>query len=360
MIAARDECTRNSGEHMGQMGFFDVQNRLRKVDKVGDPLEKLNRIIPWEEFRGTLKKALRSKEKKNAVGRPAYDEMLIFKTLVLQSLYNLSDEAVEFYVEDRLTFMRFLGLGTEGKVPDAKTIWWYRNELAQGGWGEKLFEKFNQYLEQAGVKAEKGQIIDASFADVPRQRNHRDENEAIKRGEIPKSWEKEVSKMRQKDVEARWAKKNEITHYGYKNHIGIDRKHKIIRKFKVTAASVHDSQVFEEILDKRNSGKGVWADSAYRSRELEELLKRKGYRSHVCEKGKRSQPLTPEQIKTNHIKSKIRVRVEHVFGHMATAMNTKAYLRAVGIIRARMKIATRNLVYNLCRYETLMRLGAAH
>lgn len=346
---------------MGQLGFFDVQKRLRGLDEFGDPLETLNRLIPWEEFRGLLREALRNKERKSEAGRPPHDEILMFKILVLQSLYNLADDRAEYQIKDRLSFMRFLGLGTEGNVPDAKTIWQYRNELSQGGWIEKLFARFSGYLDKAGLKAEKGQIVDASFVEVPRQRNSKKENDQIKQGEIPAQWKKHPAKLRQKDVDARWTKKNNVNHYGYKNHVNIDSKNKLIRVFEVTTASVHDSQAIGSILDRKNSGKGFWGDSAYRSQKNQKMLAKKGLLSHIHEKAARSHPLTDQQNVWNKARSRVRVRVEHVFGHMAVSMDGGGWTRGVGLVRARMKIGMRNLTYNMWRFTHLMKsrsLGA--
>jgi len=338
---------------LGQMGFFDVQNRLRSLDKAGDPLEILNNVIPWEEFRDTLRQALRNRERKSAAGRPPHDEVLMFKILVLQSLYNLADDRVEYQIKDRLSFMRFLGIGTEGIVPDAKTIWLYRNELSKDGWGEKLFQIFDGYLNKAGFSAKKGQIVDATFVEVPRQRNSKDENDQIKEGKVPEEWQSNPNKLRQKDVDARWTKKNEENHYGYKNHVNIDRKHKLIRNFKVTAASVHDSQALEDILDTNNGSRDIWADSAYKSEKIENLLEGKGIRSHIHDKGIRNHPLNELQKKWNHARSKIRVRVEHVFGHFAASMNDREWTRGVGEVRIRMKVSMRNLTYNFWRFSKL-------
>jgi IS5 family transposase len=336
---------------MGQTGFFDLQDRLKSLDEMGDPLEALNRVIPWEQFRGLLRKALRDKERKSEAGRKPYDEVLMFKVLVLQALYNLGDERTQFHIQDRLSFMRFLGLGIDGQVPDAKTIWLYHDTLAQGGWIDRLFDKFNRYLDEAGLKAQEGQIIDASIVEVPRQRNSKDENKQIKKGETPKEWKKEPDKLRQKDVDARWVRKNGVNHYGYKNHINVDRKHKLIRKFEVTAASVHDSEVFEVILDGKNRKK-IWADSAYRSQEKSKGLKRRGYDNRTNYKSNRNHRMTEFQEKLNKVRSKVRVRVEHVFGHMETAMGGN-WLRGVGKVRARMKIGMRNLAYNMQRLVLL-------
>ncbi len=249
---------------MMQTGLLDWQIRFRQLDAGGDPLPKLQKMVDWERFRAKLER-VRDKERKSNAGRKPFDVVLMFKVLVLQSLYNLSDDKTEFQIRDRLSFMRFLGLSLGDAVPDAKTIWLFREQLTEAGLIERLFQEFEVFLGEKGFSAKKGQIIDASIIPAPRQRNSRDENQQIKAGEIPKDWSEH--KKRQKDTDARWTQKNGQNHYGYKNHIDIDVEHKLIREYEVTPASVHDSQVFESVLDEDNSSRDVWADSAYRSEE---------------------------------------------------------------------------------------------
>jgi len=338
---------------MNQPGFFDLDERYEALSKQGDPLEVLDRSIPWSTFRPVLKKAQRKARKSNA-GRKPYDPVLMFKILVLQSLYNLSDEQAEYQIRDRLSFLRFLGLGLEDRVPDATTIWLFREVLAKAGVMERLFEHFNGYLDRQGYQARKGQIVDASIVPAPKQRNTREENAQIKRGETPPEWEAQPNKRRQKDTDARWTKKHSQRHYGYKNHVNVDHKHKLIRCFDVTDASVHDSQVLDEVLDPGNTGADVWADSAYRSAETEQTLKENGYRSRIHYKGKRNKPLSEHKQQLNRRRSRVRARVEHVFGFQENTQGGK-FVRTVGIIRARAKIGMMNLGYNLKRYAWLER-----
>jgi len=338
---------------MGQTGFFDLDDRYETLSKCGDPLEVLGREIPWESFRYPIKKAL-TKPKKSSAGRKAFDPVLMFKVLILQNLYNLSDQQTEFMIRDRLSFMRFLGLGMDDRVPDEKTIWLFKDTLAKKRVAGKLFARFDDYLTEKGFAAKKGQIMDASIVQVPRQRNTRDENQQIKDGETP-DWPE--NKERQKDTDARWAVKHGVNYFGYKNHISTDVKHKLIRRWSVTPASVHDSQVFTELLDKKNSGKGVWADSAYRSEEIELKLREK-HRSQIHHKGYRGSPLSEAKQRVNHKRSKTRARVEHIFGFQKTSMGG-SLIRCVGQVRAQHKIGMRNLVYNMCRYTQLLRLNAA-
>jgi len=263
-----------------QLGLFDWQNRFEKLDKTGDPLVKLNKVVPWNSFRPVLE-TLRSKDKKSNAGAKPYDVIVMFKMLILQSLYNLSDEATEYQVLDRLSFMRFLGLRLGSRVPDAKTIWLFREQLTEAGLAEELFREFERVLEKSGFAAKKGQIIDASIVQAPKQRNSREENTRIKEGEIPQDWG-EVKK-RQKDIDAQWTKRNGTKYYGYKNHVNVDVKHKLIRSYAVTDASVHDSKVFDELLEENNTSAEVYADSAYRSKESIALLERGVSRTNAAQ-----------------------------------------------------------------------------
>ena len=277
---------------------------------------------------------------------------------MLCALYNLSDDQVEYQIRDRLSFMRFLGLGLEGKVPDAKTVWLYRDQLARAGLIEALFEDFDGYLEKQGYLAMGGQIIDASIVAVPKQRNSRDENAKIKEGQTPEDWESQPAKRRQKDTDARWTKKHGKSHYGYKNHINVDRRHKLVRRYKVTDAAVHDSQVVEDILDPNNTASDVWADSAYRSASIEAALEEKGLKSRVHRKGRRNKPLTKREKRGNKTRSKVRARVEHVFGAQSNDMGG-TLVRSIGLVRATARIGLKNLTYNMRRLVQLERLAAA-
>jgi IS5 family transposase len=341
---------------MGQPGFFDLDERYESLSRCGDPLEVLATEIPWESFRPTLRKALK-KPRKSSAGRKAFDPVLMFKVMVLESLYNLSDAQMEFMIRDRLSFMRFLGLGLGDRVPDEKTIWLFKDTRAEKKVTEKLFARFDQFLAGKGYTARKGQIVDASFVEVPRQRNTRQENQTIKNGEVPDDWQSQPHKLSQKDTDARWTRKGGINYYGYKNHINTDVKYKLVRKWTVTPASTHDSQVLEALLDEDNSRRALWADSAYRSKEISDKLKG-GYDNQINYKGYRDHPLSEARQRVNQKRSKVRARVEHVFGFQAGSMGGKL-IRCVGLARANYKIGMRNLAYNMCRYTQLLRLKTA-
>jgi len=250
-----------------------------------------------------------------------------------------------------------LGLGLEDTVPDATTVWLFREALAKAGLVKPLFKRFNQHLDAKGYIARGGQIVDATIVNAPKQHNTREENEAIKAGKTPEGWEEDPAKNAQKDKDARWTKKNDQSFYGYKNHVSIDRKHKIIRCYAETDASVHDSQKLDEILDKSNTSNEVWADSAYRSAEMEAKLKEQGYKSRIHRRGARNHPLSDRQQATNTTRSRVRARVEHVFADQENGMGG-IFVRTIGMARAAVKIGMMNLVYNMRRFVWLERAAA--
>jgi len=345
---------------VGQLGFFDAEKRLAALSAKGDPLEAIDRLIPWENFRADIEAVVLTPDvlKKSNAGRRPGDAIVMFRMLVLQALHNLSDEQAEYQVRDRLSFTRFLRLGIEDSIPDATTLWLFREKLAKASLIEKLFERFDQHLAAQGYMARGGQMVDATIVPVPKQRNSRDENETVKAGETPAEWERKLAKLRQKDRDARWTKKHGQSFFGYKNHVNADARHKLIRRYQVTDAAVHDSQALDVLLSKGNTSTDVFADSAYRSVEIEAKLKARGFKSRIHRRASRNHPLSDAQTRANRAKSKIRARIEHVFGAQQSAAGGRI-VRTIGIVRARVKIGLQNLAYNMRRLVTLDRMAAA-
>ena len=340
---------------MKQKGFFDEDYRLKELTRLGDPLEKLNKTISWNIFRPAITKALK-KEPKGPGGRPPYDYILMFKILILQRLYHISDAQAEYQIKDRLSFMRFLGITLSEDVPDDKTIWYFREQLVRSNLMESLFKRFLRELEKKNLITREGSIVDATFVDVPKQRNTKEENDSLKKGEIPEEWKEESQKKKlaQKDVDARWTKKNDETHYGYKDHVKVDKDSKLIVGFTVTDASVHDSQELENLVDRKRD-KSLYADSAYKGEKIEKCLG-KNMENNIIEKGYRNKPLTENQKERNREKSRTRVRVEHVFGFMTNSLRGIS-IRSIGRARAEFNIGLLNLTYNICRYHYLETLS---
>jgi len=339
-----------------QFSLFDYSARMKKIDSTKDTLSFLNEIIDWELFHPTLTD-IRNKDRKNKSGRKPFDVVFMFKILVIKSLYNLSHDEIEFQILDRLSFMRFLNIGTTDKVPDSKTIWLFQDQLTELKLIKPLFRKFDKYLRDSGFTARNGQMIDASFVNVPIQRNSRDENTLIKSGETPPEWkgddEQKKHKLAQKDIDARWNVKNGKRYFGYKNHIEVDVANKFIRDYTTTDASVHDSNVFEEIFDSNNESPLVYADSAYSSKGKRAMMKEKGFVDKVIRKAYRNKKLSNEDVEWNKKISKVRGRVEHVFGVQFQMAHGSRILRTIGFAKAHTQIGLRNLVYNMMRFKYL-------
>jgi IS5 family transposase len=328
-------------------GFWDQDFRLTKISKLGDPLERLKEGVNFELFGELLEDRL-SRFSKGAGGRPPYSYMLMFKILILQRYYNLSDEQVEFQINDRLSFMRFLDLTIADDIPDSRTVWHFREQLTALELVEELFDLFLGELNKLGLLVNEGEIIDASFVEVPRQRNKKEENEQIKEGKGASLWSDKPKKKQQKDIDARWAKKNSQTYYGYKNHVKQDDCSKLITKYIVSSAKVHDSQATDLLLDEHDKGDPFYADSAYTGEPQEQIIESKGMKNRVCERGYRNHPLTEGQKASNTEKSRFRSRVGHIFGFMEMSMN-EMYIHSIGIKRATAIIGLMDLTYNMFR-----------
>ncbi len=350
----------------GSLDFFDVDERLKDISAKGDDLERLNQIVDFEVFRADLEHAAPRSDRSKG-GRPPYDHILMFKVLILQASHSLSDERTEYLIKDRLSFMRFLGLTLADRVPDANSIWNFRESLTRTIVDGKpaievLFKRFDAALAQAGFLAMGGQIIDATIVAAPRQRNTEAEKKAIKEGCIPEDWKAKPAKLRQKDRDARWtvkftkakpaedgAKRVDIAipAFGYKNHIGIDRVHGLIRTWRATDAARHDGAQLPNLIDKQNTASDVWADTAYRSAKNEEHMIRNGLRSQIHRKKPKGKPMPEAIARANGKKSKVRAFVEHVFARQKGPMGM--FIRTIGLARATMKIGLANLTYNMKR-----------
>ena len=329
-------------------GFFDQDLRLTKLTKLGDPLDRLAKGINFEIFRPILETKLSLASQKNVGGRPPYDYLLLFKILILQRYYNLSDDQTEYQINDRMSFMRFLDLTIADDIPDSKTVWAFREKITELELVEPIFDLFLAQLVKLGLVLNEGKIIDASFVEVPRQRNSKEQNEQIKKGEIPADLAANPHVLAQKDMDATWTKKNNQTFYGYKNHVKVDNIKKFILTYLVTTASVHDSQAVDNLLDSTDKEQTINADSAYTGEIQEATFKKYEVKNEVHEKGYKNKPLTKEQKESNKLKSKVRARVEHVFAYMENSMN-QMYLQYIGIKRTTAAIGMMNLVYNMNR-----------
>ena len=318
-----------------QPGFWSVEERLRELSEQGDPLEKLLELIDFELFRPVLDEALGSMDRSKG-GRPPFDAILKFKMLYLQAQHGLSFEATEHLVRDRLSWMRFCGLTIADPVPDANTLWDFREALIGAGALDQLFARLDQAIKDAGYLPMSGQIVDASLVAAPRQHNSEEEKAAIKAGRsAAEIWPDEPAKAAQKDTDARWTVKTSkgkveadgtvkrdlaIPAFGYKSHIGIDKRHGFIRRQKVTDAAAHDGARLREGL----------IDPIHRKKPA-------------------GKPMPKRTARANAKKSKVRATIEHVFAQQKARM--KLTIRSIGLKRAEATIIMANIAYNMGRWR---------
>jgi len=332
--------------------LFSALEHQKKVTQREVGILKLRDLIDWECFRPVLEEVTGYATKDwSKGGRPPFDPVFMFKVLILQKYHGLSDEGTEKAIADRLSFHAFLDLRLGDEIPDANTLWDFKEliEKDKRDGARKLFEAFHATLTSEGLIAKEGSIVDASFVEAPRQHNTREQNQKIKAGEHPEEFDPATARGRQKDCQARWTKKNNETHFGYKNHTKIDAKSKLIDTFTTTPAQEHDSQVFKDLVDQ--SDQAVLADSAYYSEEHEQYLLECDAQEFLMRKAYRNHPLSEADEIFNRGVSRIRVRVEHVFGRMKQlGMDT---VRSIGLKRASQHNSLCNLVYNMDRYAFL-------
>ena len=323
--------------------FFDMEDRLERLTKIGDSLVKLNEVVDWDLFRQRLEEIFYVEDTRDG-GRRHYDRVLMFKILILQNLYNISDDNTEYQINDRLSFQRFLGLDIGDRVPDAKTIWAYREHLSKSGQYKELFELYLRQLEKAGLVTKRGSIVDATFVERPRQNNG---------GKGQESETEKANRERQTDKDAAYAIKNKKRYFGFKNHIKVDTDSKLITGYTVTPANRHDGKEAPNVLDATDEN--VYLDSCYRGKEMEAAIQQAAPNAkiHIVRKHDGYHEPTAEQLKGNAVIQRIRQRVEHVFGYMVKSMGGKN-IRSCGLPRAEVHVTLKNLAYNMRRVCILM------
>jgi IS5 family transposase len=376
---------------MEQLGFFDTQKAFDRLSELGDPLETLDKVMDWRSFEKLLNEAIPDFTKRGKGGRPPYPNLMKFKITLLRSLYNLSFEATEYLLNDRMSWHRFVGLAWNKRAPDCTEIRHFEEQLEQTKCYQALFELFNAMLEERGLIKHEGSLIDASFVDAPRRRNtsktqdrelkamdaelkkspeEQDTETATISPELDKVYIAEIEsdlpqkkrylshQLAQTDTEARWAKKGEEVHFGYKNHVKCDTQSKLITAAIVTPANVTDVEVYPDLIDETDRDTKLDAGYVDQKREAELKAKYPNLELHICSKAQKNKPLTDNQKATNTEIARIRARIEHIFGRMTYCMGGLT-IRSIGIHRACRDIVLKNLAYNMLRFKTLVKLGKA-
>lgn len=343
---------------MKQLGLFGADAQLQRVTELGDNLVEIKRLVDWEMFRKLIEGAIRKDMSKG--GRPPYDALLMFKITMLQGLYGLSDPEVERQINDRRSFMRFLDLEDGESVPDKNTVWNFRQAMLPVNLHTSLFDMFLSHLRMRGLIVCIGSIVDASFAHVPIRHTTNDDNQRLKAGELPTDLIAECIErleageitsienvLAQTDTDARWTKKNDTPHFGYKAHAKCDSDSKIVTALTVTDAAVHDSQQFVALADEYDQV--ILADSAYGGQHFIDAIHEFNPTVQIltCTHRKKNQKtLTDEQKAANKAISTIRARIEHIFGYIKRFMGGLNF-HSHGLARITRDITLKFLAYNI-------------
>lgn len=315
----------------GQFSFADA---LVTVRAGSDRLGKLSSVVKWYRFEKVLKPLAGESE----TGRPAYAPLMMFKALLLQRLYGLSDLELEEALYDRLSFRRFCGLGLAEAVPDHTTLCRFRNRLVEAGVLEKLFGELDRQLDAAGLILRRGTMLDATVI----------ETEAASRP--PRADDSAAGAVGDKDAAFTRRKGKAGSSYGYKAHVGVDEGSGIIRRVITTPANVNDT-VPADMLICGDEGR-VLADSAYHTHERERRLKAAGIGCGLMRRANKHHRLTPAARRFNRAVARRRAAVETTFATLKRRMGL-ATIRYVGLAKAAGQVLMAAIAFNMRRWVTL-------
>jgi IS5 family transposase len=316
-----------SVKRTGQLGFGDLALSRRG----GVPaLERVSSLVDWSGFERSL-----AGLREEGPGRAGYRPVLMFKALLLQAWYGLSDAELEFRLGDSLAFGRFVGLSLEDEVPDHTTLCRFRNRLVSGRLLEKLFDELDRQLETAGVVLKQGTLLDATLI----------ETQAA--AKPPKG---ELSKVDpQARLTARKGKPGTI--FGYKAHVGVDQGSGLVRAVITTPANVNDTVPADELI--RGDEKVVWADSAYHTHRRQAALKARGIKPRLARRPNKYHPELPARLKRyNNLIARRRAAVETTFATWKRRMGLTA-IRYIGLAKATAQVRLVAMAFNLRRWATL-------
>lgn len=328
-----------------QLTFSSYSLQQRKTKS--SFLDQIEKLIHWKPIETLLEKHYTTGQARK--GRKAYPPMLLFKMILLQTWYNLSDYAVEEQVNDSLAFMKFCDLQLEDEVPDHSIVCRFRNALNKAGIWEQLLNKINHQLTKYGVLVKKGAIIDASVTPTSRKPKGKPTYEL--------SQEQGVQKIAigGVDQQAKWVKKGNKIQYGYKRHYLCDAKEGLVLSVHSTPANAHDSGHLGSCLEqvKLCAGSRVFADKGYCSRKNEDLLRNKGLVSGIQVKAFRNKPLSKWSKRYNTLISGYRYKIEGVFGSIKRWFGGLE-ARYVGLCKRHGQHILEGIAYNLYRLPGLI------
>jgi transposase, IS5 family len=296
--------------------WADYEISCRKKVKVTF-LDQILLLINWTRIERIIRKKFTKNF--NAVGSPAYPSIVMFKILLVQTWYNLSDPEMEEALYDKISFIRFVGLSMTSDVPDHSTICRFRNELLRLELYEKLFQEINLQLEEKEILVKKGAIVDATVIESSRRPRKKIETESIpedrKEDQTPAT-ASEITVTYSDDTDAAWLVKGKKIVYGYKVHMAVDNRNGFILGGHVTGANVSDMNQIEKVIEESKMKKGsiIAADKGYASKDNGNMLKEKKMKNRIMKKAARNRPLKDREILFNRLISKFRYLVEQSNG----------------------------------------------
>jgi IS5 family transposase len=325
-------------------GFADYFIEQRKHSNTF--LDKIHQIIDFREIEKILKKNY--KKRASADGRPAYPPLPMFKLLLLQRWYGLSDPGLEEALLDRISFIRFSGFSLTSSLPDHSTICRFRNTLLELGLYEKLFEEIMKQLESKGllVRESNGAIVDATI--IESSRRPRKVVEIMPEDRKEEKTETLPAVTYSDDTEATWIKKGKRPYYGYKAHVSVDAKDGYVLGGHVTPANVADTTELERLINESRLPEGsmVLADKGYASEKNRTLLKDEEYTDGIMDKAARNKPLTIAQIIINKLISSVRYKVERSIGTLKRGYHFSR-MRYIGLKKGNMEFLLNATTFNL-------------
>jgi IS5 family transposase len=291
-------------------------------------LEKIAALVDFSEAERRLEATY------SELGRPGHRAAVLLRVMLLQHLYGLSDPQAEAQLGDRLSFQKFVGLRAGEAVPDETTLCRFRQRMIAAGLHERLLEMLNEQLAAAGYLVKRTMLVDATLIESSRKRPDR---EVAREGKAP-------------DADARYAKKNGKSYYGYKAHVSTDGDEQLICRAKITAAHVDDSQVFRELI--APSTRAVYADKIYDSHRNKDWLADHGIANGILKKAHKSLKLTPEQHERNARRGRKRRLIERVFAHFKQWQHYRR-VRYLGLVKNQLELTLKAVTYNLRRLASL-------
>jgi len=309
----------------GQPSFVDA---FMSTKGGGGSLDRLSGLVKWYRF----EKVIGYLRDETSPGRPGYPVLVLFKALLVQSLYGLSDRELEEALDDRLSFRRFVGLSLEEPVPDHTVLNRFRNRLSGEGLLEKLFAELDRQLEIAGVVLKRGTMLDATL---------------IEAASAPPG-----DRRAAKDPDAAFTRRQGKggSSYGYKAHVGVDQGSGIIRSVITTPANVNDTTPADDLV--RGDETAVWGDAAYHTHAREAALKAKGVKARLMRRANKHHPLSERLRRYNRLIARRRGQVETTFATLKNRMGLTR-IRYVGLAKASAQVLMAAMAFNLRRWTRL-------